>query len=383
MSYKTLNSSNYPKLQLSQIGKQINSSALYGWGSNAAGQLGNLTYGQTYTNPVKIAAPIGWKSIALNQGSSFAIQSNGTLWAWGNNFEGEFGNNTTASKSEPIQVNSSNTWTQISVGTQHTLALQSNGTLWVCGDPSLGRLGLSDTTYRISITQLGNLSNWSQISAGTQYSLALQSNGTLWAWGYNSLGTLGTGDGTNRSSPTQIGSASTWTKICPASNDHIVAIQSNGTLWAWGYESFGQLGNNTTTNQFQYTPIQIGNVSTWTQVTSGHLFSAALQSNGTLWAWGYNAYGELGLGDRTDRSSPVQVGNLSNWSKIFGGGQTDALFALQSNGTLWACGYNSQGQLGLGDLTNRSSLTQVGTLSIWTQIATGYQQNIAIATQYF
>jgi alpha-tubulin suppressor-like RCC1 family protein len=233
MSYKTLNSSNYPKLQLSQIGKQINSSALYGWGYNGVGQLGNLSYGQTYTNPVKIAAPpIRLKSIALSQGSSFAIQS-------------------------------------------------------------------------------------------------------------------------------------------------------NGTLWTWGYESFGQLGNNTTTNQFQYTPIQIGNVSTWTQVTSGFLFSAALQSNGTLWSWGYNGTGTLGLGDLTNRSSPVQVGNLSNWAQIFGGGQSKAFFAIQSNGTLWTCGYNGHGELGLGDLTDRSSLTQVGTLSIWTQIATGYQQNIAIATQYF
>ena len=383
MSYKTINVSNYPKLQLSQIGKQINSAALYGWGFNGVGQLGNLTVGQTYSSPVKISAPIGWKSIALNSSTALAIQSNGTLWAWGSNFDGEFGNNTTQGKSEPTQVNSSNTWTQIGSGDAFTLALQSNGTLWVCGDPNLGVLGLSDTTLRTSITQLGNLSNWSQISAGTQYSLALQSNGTLWAWGYNYYGTLGTGDRTDRSSPTQIGSASTWTKICPASDDHILAIQSNGTLWAWGYASFGQLGNNTTSPQFILTPIQIGSLSTWTQVSSGYLFSAAIQSNGTLWAWGYNGVGSLGLSDGTNRSSPVQVGTSSTWTKIFAGGQASSLFALQSNGTLWVCGNNAQGQLGLGDLNNRSSLTQVGTLNTWTQVATGWQQNIALASQYF
>ena len=220
------------------------------------------------------------------------------------------------------------TWTAIAAGDRHSLALKSDGTLWAWGPNLQGQLGLGDTVSRSSTVQVGSLTTWTAIAAGKDHALALKSDGTLWAWGQNysaftgSTGPLGLGDVADRSSPVQVGSLTTWTAIA-GGRDHTLALKSDGTLWAWGGNSAfvigttGQLGLGDTTNR--YSPVQVGALTTWTSIAAGTTHSLALKSDGTLWAWGRNSYGRLGLGDTAHRSSPVQVGSLTTWTAIAAG----------------------------------------------------------------
>jgi alpha-tubulin suppressor-like RCC1 family protein len=313
-----------------------------------------------------------WKNVGTGSAHTIAIQSNGTLWAWGESQQGASGlgiSDDLTNRSSPTQIGNLSLWTKVTCGYRNSVTLQSNGTLWAWGNNGNGTLGQSDTTDKSFPIQIGNLSLWTQnISLYYQHVLAIQSNGTLWAWGFNSSTQLGLVDSTNRSSPVQVGALSIWTKVSAGYN-YSFGIYSNGTLWAWGRNHLGQLGLSD--NADRSSPVQVGNLSTWTQIDAGQFHTLALQSNGTLWSWGYNQSGNLGLGfsEVTSRFSPVQIGSLSTWTKISAG--TNVSFAIQSNGTLWSWGANAGGGLGLSDTTNRSSPVQVGNSSVWTQIYKG------------
>jgi alpha-tubulin suppressor-like RCC1 family protein len=214
----------------------------------------------------------------------------------------------------------------------------------------------------VSVTASGsfstnNLSNWS---------VGIQSPGTLWSWGVAYLGGTGNNSTYNFTLPVQVGNLSTWTQISSSFNS-VIALQSNGTLWAWGGNSWGQLGQGNLTHYSS--PVQVGALTTWSKINCGYTQTGVIKTDGTLWVWGNNSYGQLGLNTLTNFSSPVQVGALTTWSQISFGGYH--AIALQNNGTLWSCGYNGQGQLGLNTSTNYSSFVQVGALTSWSQISSG------------
>ena len=350
---------------------------LWTWGNNSLGQLGlNTTVG--VSSPVQVGALSVWTQTAGGN-HQIAIQSNGTLWTWGNNLYGQLGNNTSGTstnQSSPIQVGALSTWTQVSGGQLNSLAIQSNGTLWAWGDNRYGALAQNNTATYSNPVQVGALSVWTQIAASPYYSTAaIQSNGTLWAWGYNSYGQAGQGNTTNYSSPVQVGALTVWKQIS-CGYQCVMAIQSNGTLWSWGSNNQGQLGQGNISSYSS--PVQVGALSTWTKVACGYIQTLAIQSNGTLWAWGYNGFGTLGQGNTTNYSSPVQVGALSVWTQVTSSYYSAA--AIQSNGTLWSWGANSYGQLGLNTNINYSSPVQVGTTSNWSQVAM-QQYNIGAILQ--
>jgi len=293
--------------------------------------------------------------------------------------------------STPVQSGSTaSNWSQIASNYQSgsggapglapALALQSNGTLWGSGYNSRGALGnnsTSDSTFFqqvIGPNATGPINSWSQV-VGSKWLLAIQSNGTLWSWGYNLAGECGLGTANNSfSSPVQIGT-SLWSKIACGYSSNL-AIQTNGTLWAWGQQRYGQLGNGSTVIGSLSSPVQIGIQSYWVNVANGSRNSFMFQNNGVLWGSGDNIFGALGNNTTTSFSTPVQVSTISNWSQAACGYNFSV--ALQSNGTLWTWGNNSFGQLGQSDLINRSSTTQVGSLSTWVQIACGYSHAVAV-----
>jgi alpha-tubulin suppressor-like RCC1 family protein len=160
------------------------------------------------------------------------------------------------------------------------------------------------------------------------------STSTLWAWGDNDKGTLGDGTTTNRRTPTQEATgAANWSAVA-AGGYHTVALKSNGTLWAWGWNYYGQLGDGTS-NRTTITPIQIGSDTNWSAIAAGDTHTIALKSDGTLWAWGWNYYGQLGDGSTGINTAPIQESSGStNWSAIAAG--YDHTVALKSDGTLWA-----------------------------------------------
>ena len=170
-----------------------------------------------------------------------------------------------------------------------------------------------------SITYSPTTTNWSSVSAGYYHTIAIKTDGTLWAWGFNNYGQLGDGTTTNRSSPTQIGSGTNWSSVS-AGGYHTVAIKTDGTLWVWGNNGNGKLGDGTTTDR--YSPVQIGSGTNWSSVSTGGHHTIAIKTDGTLWAWGYNVYGGLGDGTTTDRTTPTQIGVSWTMLKLPDTGQT-------------------------------------------------------------
>jgi alpha-tubulin suppressor-like RCC1 family protein len=249
------------------------------------------------------------------------------------------------------------------------------------GYNSNGQLGQGNITNQSSPVQVGALSTWTSVASFnfSPTTTAIGNTGILWMWGLNNYGQLGQRNTTNYSSPVQITASAVpptsgnWTRISVNSTSaSALALQSAGTLWAWGYNVYGQLG---TSNINGYSsPVQIGALTLWKQIASGGYSSYAIQSNGTLWAWGLNSQGQLGLNTTVGVSSPIQIGTASNWAQIGAGALQMA--AIQNNGTLWMCGYNAQGQQGNNTTTDISILTQVGSLNKW-NFATGARQILA------
>ena len=327
---------------------------LWGWGNNSYGQLGNNSFSglQNISSPVQIGNLSTWTSIFAGSGPSTIGLQNNAMFAFGANTTGQLGQGNTINYSSPVQIGPSTTgsnyWTNLATGVYTTIAIQSPGTLWVWGNNSYGQLGQSDLIHRSTPTQIGTLSNWIQISSGASFNASILRNiaspnfGTLWSWGRNDVGQLGQNNIINYSSPVQVGALTTWLSVA-CGYGFTQAIKNDNTLWSWGLNSFGQLGQG---NQINYSsPVQVGALSTWDQVSCGYAFTVALQKNGTLWAWGSNTIGQLGQNNIINYSSPVQVGVLSVWSSI-GPGQTFTS-ARQINGTLWSWGNNTFGQLGL------------------------------------
>jgi len=336
---------------------------LFGWGNNNSGQLclGNIT---SYSSPKQIGNLTTWSVLSGSGTSFFGIQSNGTLWACGQNYAGVLGLGNTTFYSSPKQVGALTNWAKICVSNVTVWAVKTDGTLWSWGANQYGQLGLSNTTYFSSPKQVGSLTNWLQVVASSYNgALAVKTDGTLWAWGQNNQGQLGQNNTTNLSSPKQVGSLTNWLTVAGGGYyGQSYAIKTDGTLWSWGNNDFGQLGLG---NRTKYSsPKQVGSLTNWSKISSGNFSIVALKTDSTLWSWGYNAAGQLGVGNITSYSSPQQVGSLTNWLTISAGGY-EAVSAIKTDGTLWAWGNNAYGQLGLGNTTYYSSPKQVGSSTTW------------------
>lgn len=311
--------------------------------------LGDTTNRTTWT----VNASVAWAMVASGIVHSLAIKEDGTLWAFGDNSYGQLGQGDDVAKTAIVQVGSSTTWATASAGTA-SYAIKADGTLWVWGENLAGELGLGDTTQRTSPTQVGTGTNWAYVSGGYYFALAIKTDGTLWAAGLNDLGQLGLGDTTDRTTWTQVGSATTWASVS-ASYSHTLALRTDGTLWSCGFNDVGQLGQGDTTQRTTIT--QVGSATDWAFICAGVRVSTsyAVKTGGTLYAWGRNVVYELGLGDTTNRTSPTQVGSATNWAKVRAGGA--GYLAITTAGAVYAAGDNTYGQLGFGDTTTRQTPT--------------------------
>jgi hypothetical protein len=248
---------------------------------------------------------------------SLALKSDGTVWAWGANGDGQLGNGSTTNSSTPVQVSGlPGAVSAIAAGYNHGLAIVS-GNVWAWGNNGDGQLGNGTTTNSSSAVQTTGLTNIIAVSGGWDHSLALKSDGTVWAWGNNAAGQLGNGTNTASSVPALVIGLPMPAVAIAAGGFHSLALLSNGTVWAWGSNSNGQLGNGTTISSV--VPVQVSGLTGMSLIAAGEYHSLALKSDGTVWAWGDNAAGQLGNGLTADSSVPVQAA-LTTATSIAAGG---------------------------------------------------------------
>jgi alpha-tubulin suppressor-like RCC1 family protein/transcriptional regulator CtsR len=310
------------------------------------------TYPTLITSDFNYQSFTGITAIFAGDNHNLALKTDGSFWAWGANESGQLGVGDTATLDAPLQVGTDSDWLESAAGYAHTLARKTDpaggGTLWAWGGNYYGQLGDGTTNNRWTPRQLGTASDWLSIASGRHHNLALKTNRTLWAWGWNYWSQLGDGTVIDRTTPRQIGTQSDWSMVS-ARYIHTIALKTTGTLWQWG--------NNITT------PNQIGIDIDWVKITAGgadtsSYYSLALKTNNTLWAWGTNNYGQLGLGDTTNRTTISQIGTNSDWMEVAAG--SNHTIGFKTTGTLWAWGKNQYGQLGLGDTIDRWTPTMIG-----------------------
>jgi alpha-tubulin suppressor-like RCC1 family protein len=369
-------------------------------GLNTKGQLG---LGDTTQRTSFTQIGINWTSFASGDGHSAGIK-NGELYTWGSNDLGEAGQGVTGGQyTTPTKVGTDTDWVEVSLGSRFGIARKSNGTIWGWGYNGYGQLGQgnygSGTNLNVP-TQIGSSTNWTKVSCGTSHILALNSSNQLYVWGDNNVGQTGLGylnGGFIRfqtTTPTRLGSASNWTFV-NAGLFSSFAINSSGQLYSWGDNTSSQLGFSTSPDsnghKYEYTPVLVS-TGGWTQIstggnnggTSGYAgdvrHTLAIRY-GQLWVVGGNNWGQLGLGDTTDRTTFTQVGSDSNWTSV-STGQIIAHSAAIKDNKLYTWGSNQYGQLGQGDTNNRSSPTQVGTNPFWTAVSCGRYHTLAQGPAY-
>lgn len=291
----------------------------------------------------------------------------GAIYSCGNNNNGQLGLGNIKNISAFSIVGLDSDWGNVGGGISHTLVVKTNGTLWACGANNAGQLGQNNTTKKSTFTQVGTDTSWKSTSGGDSHTLALKTDGTLWSWGFNNNGQLGLNlaVSSHKSTPTKIGSDTNWASVS-CGYYHTAALKTTGTLWTCGNNGNGQLGLNLGATLHKSVLTQVGVDTDWASVSCGSYHTIAIKTNGTMWIWGFNGYGQLGRNDITTRSAPIQIGSATNWKSASGGyGHT---VAVKTDGTLWGCGYNAHGQLGQNNIINKSTFTQIGTDTDWKSV---------------
>lgn len=271
-------------------------------------------------------------------------------------------------------------WSKVDCGFRHMVGIQTNGTLWTWGENHYGQLGTGDQMTRTVPTQIGTDTDWAHCSAGAYFTLAIKTNGTLWTWGFNNYGQLGHNDGITRLVPMQVGTATDWREAWAFlywDVPNIVGLKTNNTMWAMGRNNWYAFSNGTANNSS--VPVQGGNnTADWSKIFTGWYCHLGIKTDGTLWAWGYNQQGQYGVGNGTWVASAINVGGTGN-TYLWAACGREFNLAIRSNGTLWGAGTGTWGSLGTGTGTGSSSWVQIGTATNWVRCwaakYTGYALN--------
>lgn len=397
--------------------------SLWCWGGNGNGQIGNNST-VIQNTPLHIQTSQTWKHVATGRFHTCAVRSDDTLWCWGSNLAGRTGLNTTTGNTlVPTQISGGGSWKMTSLGHDHSCGIKTDNTLWCWGTNQFGRTGLNTTSGNTLVpTQVSGGGSWKSVSLGYQVTCAIKSDDTLNCWGNNANGATAMNTTTgNTIVPTGVNGGGSWKTISVSlsngSNHSGCAIKSDDTVWCWGSNSYGNLGDGTTTQRIVPTAISGG--GSWRLVEAGNMHSCGIKSDNTAWCWGYNSEGQLNDGTTTQRTSPTAVISGGSWKALYtgfantcgiradnqiycwgsntnsimgftntyslsypveiaGGGVWKATSVgrgsscgIKSDDTLWCWGQNTSGQLGDNTTTNRWNVTAVSGGDTWKSISMG------------
>ncbi len=321
------------------------------WGYNGFGQLGDGTE-DDHRRPNQVGSATNWKTVAVGTYHSCGLRTNDTLWCWGMNGYGQIGDGNggfNVEQREPVRVGSS-TWTSVTLGEYHSCGVRSDGSGWCWGNNSNGQAGDNTAgTNRLDPVRVKGTGDWSSMSAGGAHSCGLKTNGSAWCWGYNGSGEVGDGTTDNsRLRPVRVGTATNWTSVA-VGYQHSCGVRANRTAWCWGDNIDGQVGSGGLTSEYP-TPTKVVGAG-WTAVFAGDLHGCGIKQDKSLWCWGANAAGQLGDNGTSPRNSPAQVSGGGTWRTAGGGSEHSC--GVKTNGSAWCWGYNFSGQLGDGTVQER------------------------------
>jgi alpha-tubulin suppressor-like RCC1 family protein len=357
---------------------------LYAWGENFNGQLGDGTTTDRLS-PTAIGT-CTWKAIAAGRWYSLGIRADNALYAWGENSSGQLGDGTTINRLSPTAIGTC-TWKAIAAGTLHSLGIRADNALYAWGYNGIGQLGDGTTTNRISPTAIGTCT-WKTIAAGSYHSLGIRGDDKLYAWGLNNKGQLGDGTTTQRESPTAIGTCTWKAVGAGQAHSIAIRGDNRLFAWGQGLcYQLGQGNQNSSlvpiaigTSTWKAVTARQSNGQFDTSdpvFPDGYTDSNhAILSDDKLYAWGINSYGQLGDGTSTHRSSPTLIGTCT-WKAVNSDNALGHSLGIRGDDKLYAWGNNSEGQLGDGTTIGQFSPTVIGTCT-WTAIAAGMYHSLGL-----
>ena len=358
--------------------------SLWCWGGNSSGQLGQGTTVALIAEPTEVAADSQWSSVSANGDHSCAIKTGNSLWCWGSNSSGQIGNNADAAiVSSPTEIAAGSSWSKISLGTDHSCGIKDDDSLWCWGGNSHGQLGDGSKEEKKIPTAIdpGN-NDWLAISLGTQFSCGIRDVGSLFCWGINDKNQSGRSpiDKADLTTPSSVDGNTDWLNISTG-NTHSCGIRNTDQLWCWGDSSYGQTGAESAATPTLVVTPTVGD-DKWIKVAADGNHSCAIRKNNnqdnSLWCWGKNDNGQLGNNTTTAKTQPAPVVGDSVWSWVSLG--VDHSCAINDDGSLWCWGDNSESQLGDTTINNHTIPKQIGTETTWSSISLGNQFSCGIQT---
>lgn len=334
---------------------------VFGWGLNTGRQLAD---GTTTSRPLPVATGGITGVTAISVGSNFTLArlSDGRVTAWGSPVSGRLGNgNTGLTPTWPVFVTGITTAVAVEAGESHALAVLADGTARGWGTNGAGQVGDGTSgTDRTTPVVVSGLTALASVSAGGGYSLAVKTDGTAWSWGSNQFGQLGTGNTTARTTPGAVTGVTGVTAVAAGGSTSYFLL-SDGTVRSVGLHNSnglttGMLGDGSSVGMVT-TPVTVSGLTSVTQIAAGQSHALALKSDSTVWAWGENGLGQLGVGSTTDSNVPVPVAGLPPIAAV--GAGPSSSFAIGTDGSVWAWGVNGQSQLGDASSTNRLTPVQI------------------------
>ncbi|WP_428568537.1 MAG: hypothetical protein ACP59X_09595 [Solidesulfovibrio sp. DCME] len=340
---------------------------LRGFGYNSYNQASITSTANAVAPPERLDASGDWRLLAGGWQHSLGIKADGSLWGWGWNWFGQLGLGSQGTSHQTVaalsRVGTDTGWTDVSGGDAHTLAIR-NGALYAFGWDDFGQIGAEhdpitpDNRPTPVLVDAGGENPWAQVAAGGEHSLALRADGSLYAWGSNDRGQLGLARQSlidYRAEPSLV-DAGPWRKVC-GGGSFGAGVKADGSLWAWGENTYGQLGQGSTGGFLDH-PTRVGADSDWTDLACGKNFVLALRGQGSLWGFGSNNNGQLGLGDLNDRAAPTRVGLRDDWRALACGFKHS--LAMARDGKLYGFGDNGLYQLGLTGVITQRTPTPLG-----------------------
>jgi alpha-tubulin suppressor-like RCC1 family protein len=338
---------------------------LWCWGDNTYGQLG-LGSHVSQDLPRQVISPArgGWARVIADFEDTCAIRTDATLWCWGDNGFGVLGTGNSTSQDRPTQVTTPapGGWASITTSGDHTCATRTDATLWCWGANDDGQLGLGNHTFPDRPTQVTTpaAGGWASVTAGTNHTCATRIGATLWCWGENDHGQLGyvSPDAPDLAQQVTTPARGGWASVTAGSDD-TCASRTGATLWCWGDNSERQLGIGNHPSPDGPRQVTTPAAGGWASVTAGGVSTCGVRTGATLWCWGYNGDGQLGLGNHAPHDLPRQVTTPAAGGWVSVTADSGYTCGIRVGGSLWCWGDNSDGQLGLGNRTAQDRPRQV------------------------